>query len=1187
MVCRFLLVILSLFSLSGCIDGTCLDADDFGFARFVVPAKYSSSQLEGQSDNQVAPWLNTGYLVNGKPLVIVVKNWNARDNENIATQLSAWCPWYGANSGATGLSALFGDAMSAYKSASSTLESIPFFPTTPFAAQSGFDLALYDEIASARVFHNALSDICKNLTVCQWASGEMCTDTVDAQIINAPCLMTKGVGLYALITGPGADPNSSVATKANPAAGLNPAGIAFHVGDPQIDYTLYDMDSKGRYEPAGGVIYNYNGYDPANYNNGGLYFKILDKHYDDNSGQYLVVVKSGLEHNAPDPIQFVTNMVAQYFFGSSAFLNNLGDSKTQGIISSIFSGVTVNRQGVVESMYKTLIQNPFYKNAVRGILTIYLIFTGLYYLAGILHLTTKEVIVRIVKIILVATLLDPDLGWSFFHDYLFVFFIEGVQQIIQIIQTSAATGPGSSSVIALMLAPQTIAKLSALLFTSWLAWLYIALYLVVFVLLVSVTLRAAVLYLNCLIMIGMIIIMGPIFLCFMLFSWTKGLFENWLRQLTSYAIQPIILITVLAFVSMLVRHEIYVSLGFPVCKKYFLDSVFNTVDPTGRSSSIFSWWFPSPMNGDFSDDLVTIPVPEDHNVLDANGNTTDVFCGAYACNEERYIQLPFLDPNNPADMVRKRNFFSGSFAQMTGLLYIVLLCYLLYRFNESTVSIARALTDTSANETSMDRATQTPGFMATAKGLYKAAKTSIGTVKRLALMEAARGRGGVKAEGEGASDTVTKGPIPGDVVDGGKRASDTVIKGSGKEASDTDIKGVGGREGSKDDGSGTATKGKTENPLSKKGFESLDKAKDDLSKPLKERDMKGFVKKSGAKDDFDVRLSDKEFVLAKPSASLEEAKANLKALKPIGPAPEKIIEDQKISETLDRDAPAKADPKKFEQNIIQEEAKESGERTAPPKQEMKVEVTNEETIERVAPPKNNAPSVAKENVAAEVIIERTKSPVQGAEQKVHVKIEVESAPPLPEPSSSDTPPSPPPPPPSKAPDKNHSYMDSTVSSRAKERLKSEPNSPRQAIKTSSSAPALLEGKEKVVSSEKTIETSRSAPELSSKYRGGYDAHTESSTQRTKETLANRERIEREKISSAPSSSVASSPISSPRSSSADLSINSGSSKSSRASLGSVSSDITRSTAASRANADGGRAKKKALDVRAKSPTKKK
>ena len=81
--------------------------------------------------------------------------------------------------------------------------------------------------------------------------------------------------------------------------------------------------------------------------------------------------------------------------------------------------------------------------AVSAMLTLYIMFTALSYLAGNVQLTHTELIVRIVKIAIVSALLSTEYSWSFFNDYLFVYFIGGVEQILQMIVEAGATGPGS------------------------------------------------------------------------------------------------------------------------------------------------------------------------------------------------------------------------------------------------------------------------------------------------------------------------------------------------------------------------------------------------------------------------------------------------------------------------------------------------------------------------------------------------------------------------------------------------------------------------------------------------------------------------------------------------------------------------------------------------------------------------
>ena len=247
--------------LTACSGDRCIDADDFGFAKVVVSSRYPADQLNsGQQDNQIAPWRSTDLIVNGKPLAIVIKTWEYGADKNTADRVSAWCPWYGGASNAA-----------------------------------------------------TLSRFCERLRECIFFDDKMCTKDKDAQIRNAPCLLKNGIGLYGLIAARGTDPNASNNSQ------RNPDGLTFHLGEKVVGYNLYDLAQDGTLRNAGGIIYNYDD-DSAtkqNYVNSKLYFKILDKFYDDNNGQYKVVIKSGINDNRPDPVQFVTNLVKNYLFGTS------------------------------------------------------------------------------------------------------------------------------------------------------------------------------------------------------------------------------------------------------------------------------------------------------------------------------------------------------------------------------------------------------------------------------------------------------------------------------------------------------------------------------------------------------------------------------------------------------------------------------------------------------------------------------------------------------------------------------------------------------------------------------------------------------------------------------------------------------------------------------------------------------
>lgn len=619
----FITLLILLLLLSGCTGDTCIDPDDFGFIKFNISSRYDPSEITSrQEGDQVAPWRDSGYMVNGYPLTIMVRPWDYRLG-NTSGILSAWCPWYGQQNNTT-----------------------------------------------------TLADFCVKLQPCKFIDGNMCKtrpgNSKDAAIQNAPCILTNGVGLYFLIAAKGTSPNIS------PDSQRNPQGITKHLGEPTTNF--YSVSSTGEFLKAGGINYQYDGVQASDYAQSLLYFKILDKFYDDNSGQYRIIIKSGVHDTRPDPLQMLTYVIQDSLFGKS---------------------------GIVRQTYQQIIDTTSYRLSVSAILTLYIMFTIFSFLIGNINLTNVELVVRILKISIVSVLLNTDKAWTFFHDYLFVFFIEGVQYILQIINEASATGPGSQSLLGLLIAPQTLSKLFSLLFVDPLGFIYIILYLVALYFIFLLIFKATIIYLTALITIGMIITMGPIFICFMLFNITRSLFENWLRQLISYALQPIILFVGIAFISMIIRSEVYSTLGFAVCKHDFpnlgpINKIFGSFTEnldSSLSNSIFYWWFPTPMKGGINNfRKANILVPKDYTKDDGT------FCAAYQCIDNRYIELPFLDLVKDANRIS--NFINGKFVQLDGLLLIFVSIYILSKFNDTAISTASFIAGTSGNLTSIQAVNQ-------------------------------------------------------------------------------------------------------------------------------------------------------------------------------------------------------------------------------------------------------------------------------------------------------------------------------------------------------------------------------------------------------------------------------------------------------------------------------------------------
>ncbi|MCF8462995.1 MAG: type IV secretion system protein, partial [Rickettsiaceae bacterium] len=651
------LAILMLLSISGCYQDMCIEADDFGAPNVTVPVFTNSSAIGGVEDSEFVPWIDSGYILDGSNLVLVVKNWTYGKQSNSADQLSAWSPWY-AN----------------------------------FDKDKGL-----------------LPTMVQRFPDCQFTSSQ---GVSNYKVANPPCLMKQGKGLYAAIASKFYDINGSDSSKQFPDTS---SAVALHLGET-LSTPLQDVDNDGNLIPAGGLIFDFNNSENTTakgflQDGAKLYFKILDSYYGDNSGQYIVKIKSGVQTSSSDPITTIVSLVKGVLFGV-----------TPSSDAGYFDRSSIDKKGVIFSIFDNIVSVPSFKNTVKLLLTLYIAFLGIGFTVGLIQINANDLMKRYFKICLLSILISEN-SWQFFYDYFFTFFIDGSQQIINLIQKAGNTGPGSNNIITLMLAPQTLIKLFSLLFVSWDGFIYIILYFICFCFLFVTIFKAYLVYLNALILMGIVIATGPIFLCFMLFKATEAFFKNWMQQLVSYSLQPVILFTGITFMSMIVRHQIYTTLGFKVCKVEFpkLSNDIQkamTISDSFFKSSIFYWWIPKPDGIPQGTTLTNVLVPEAHfqttpgsdkpasneickgNPSYNNGayavNTDaskSTYCQAYGCTEKRVAEFPFLDPNIPQDCDRLNFIYQNNSLRQNywNILFLAVLIWLISKFNEVAVGIANTI----------------------------------------------------------------------------------------------------------------------------------------------------------------------------------------------------------------------------------------------------------------------------------------------------------------------------------------------------------------------------------------------------------------------------------------------------------------------------------------------------------------
>ncbi|MDX2050044.1 MAG: type IV secretion system protein [Rickettsiaceae bacterium] len=651
-----LCIIIATFGFTGCTETVCYDADDFGFSSVTVPAYCktnsgdSSTKCHGTSKMQYVEWKDSGLTLDGSDIYMIVRNWSPSKNINSSAEVSAWCAWLGP-------------------------------VKTPPSLQS----------------------VCRLLDDCRFLNNDMCSSTTGrAEIVNAPCLLKKGIGLYFAAVPEGFDPNQNPEYIAQPYL-FNSKVISYHMG--QTDFSasdgtrtsFYDFVSTGGTSnnslntfKTGGYYKKLTSEESKNLKGGKLYFKILDSFYEDNSGQYIVLIKSGVTNTSWDPGGTIITLIKNFYFG----------------VPDNSSVVSTANQGIVRVMFRGVVENTEYQLFVSALLTLAITYYAFQYVIGSVQITTSELFWKSLKIVTVCLLLKSGEAWEFLGTHVFDLFIGGAQSLNNmILGTSGSTG-GEHGLFSIIFSPQLYIKLLALPnFSSnsfGIGLLYIILFIVAILMVIYALIYVSMVLILCLLMLGIMIIVAPIFFCFLLFDATREFFDQWARNLLSYALQPIVVLGGVGLMGMMVKDQVYKNLGYRVCQHILYgptkQNAFNTgiSGSSGRTPSIYYW---EPKYNDSREGQVEMLVPNSHYVQTSTSDTSDAiedtsttYCGAYECVESRYPSFPYLDPNNSSDMRRLERFWNHEPPNPEDAFLLILCCLVMIMFIENGVKVAAHIT---------------------------------------------------------------------------------------------------------------------------------------------------------------------------------------------------------------------------------------------------------------------------------------------------------------------------------------------------------------------------------------------------------------------------------------------------------------------------------------------------------------
>jgi type IV secretion system protein VirB6 len=290
--------------------------------------------------------------------------------------------------------------------------------------------------------------------------------------------------------------------------------------------------------------------------------------YADNSGEYKVTIQS---------------VVAVPKFSSMTHgLINSVKNTLMVAAKNIFQNITCTGTGINNSVQNGSSGKCLeFLKIIGGLLTLYIIFYAISFTFGLIQINQTDLVIRIFKISIVIALTRAD-SWTFFSETFFKIYIDGTAHLISIMTGDECPVPNpfafADKVLEFLLFDTTtIIRLTALIYTSNIGIIYFFLILFGVIIVIISILKALVVYLMSFVAIAMLIALAPIFLPMMLFSWTKGLFDNWLKYLFKYSIEPVILIVGLAILSNLLLISMNNIMGQAVCWKCAIPITLNII----------------------------------------------------------------------------------------------------------------------------------------------------------------------------------------------------------------------------------------------------------------------------------------------------------------------------------------------------------------------------------------------------------------------------------------------------------------------------------------------------------------------------------------------------------------------------------------------------------------------------------
>ena len=259
------------------------------------------------------------------------------------------------------------------------------------------------------------------------------------------------------------------------------------------------------------------------------------------------------------------------------------DSKSTDAIVTIIATKLFNylhgsddKPGIVQLIYKKIISESILVDLIRAVLVLYISITGILFIIGASPINQKEGITRLLKLSLVAAIIAPQ-SWEFFNDFFFRFFTDGITELLVLMTVSPETTPYEvnellknplkvfnifDEPIRILFGKITWLKILAIIFSSPLGIILAIIVALSGLMYIFCITKAAILFLISMVALSVLILLTPIFLCFMLFGATKDMFQSWLKQMLSFMLQPLFVYAFIIHLNTLAFATLKMVLGF-------------------------------------------------------------------------------------------------------------------------------------------------------------------------------------------------------------------------------------------------------------------------------------------------------------------------------------------------------------------------------------------------------------------------------------------------------------------------------------------------------------------------------------------------------------------------------------------------------------------------------------------------